>query len=147
MFIDGYKGGATPVKKKVFDDWNAYLEVSDSSDPSSDRVSFDSRRERRTVTLSDSLEHQPAGVETTAVEAGVKAPGILDFTVVRLARPGAAAAVFTRSLCPSYAVEFDKRVLADGRAQLLAVVSKNANVFTPTGEADTATMARWLAEE
>ncbi len=135
------------MKQKVFEDWNAYLEVADSADPTDDRVSFHSRVENREVVVSGSLEHQPRGLSALAVAAGVKHPGILDFTVVRLDRPGAAAAVFTRSLCPSYAVQWDKVAVADGRAQLLAVVSKNANVFTPTGEADTRTMAHWLAEE
>jgi glutamate N-acetyltransferase/amino-acid N-acetyltransferase len=82
-----------------------------------------------------------------AVAAGIKHADVLDFTVVKLDQPGSAAAVFTRSLCPSYAVTFDKECLADGRAQVLAVVSKNANVFTPHGAEDTRTMARWLSEE
>ncbi len=72
---------------------------------------------------------------------------MLDFTVVKLDAPGAAAAVFTKSLCPSYAVLYGREALADGRAQVLAVISKNANVFTPNGEADTRAMAGWLSKE
>jgi glutamate N-acetyltransferase/amino-acid N-acetyltransferase len=55
--------------------------------------------------------------------------------------------VFTKSLCPAHAVVFDKRTLADGRAQLLGVVSKNANVFTPHGDEDIRTIGALLASE
>jgi glutamate N-acetyltransferase/amino-acid N-acetyltransferase len=135
------------MKHKVFDDWNAHLETSESADPSDDTLSFLSRTAGRGIVIEPSLAHQPDGVSAIAVAAGVKHEGVLDFTVVKLDRPGSAAAVFTRSLCPAHAVTFDKRALADGRAQLLAVVSKNANVFTPHGDEDTRTLARWLASE
>ena len=78
-----------------------------------------------------SLAHQPDGIRCAAVAAGIKYEGVLDFTVVKLDAPGSAAAVFTKSLCPSYAVLYGREALADGRAQVLAVISKNANVFTP----------------
>jgi glutamate N-acetyltransferase/amino-acid N-acetyltransferase len=135
------------VKRKPFDDWNATIDAAASDDPSDDVVSFRSRALGREIAVEPSLAHQPDGIRSAAAAAGVKHEGVLDFTVVRLDEPGSAAAVFTKSLCPSYAVVFDKAALADGRAQLLAVVSKNANVFTPTGEEDTRTLARWLAEE
>jgi glutamate N-acetyltransferase / amino-acid N-acetyltransferase len=135
------------MKERVFDDWNAYLETSASSDPSADVVSFRSRTAGRDVSLEPSLEHQPDGVSAVAVAAGVKHEGVLDFTVAKLDRPGSAAAVFTKSLCPAHAVTYDRRVLADGRAQLLAVISKNANVFTPHGDEDTRTLAHRLASE
>jgi glutamate N-acetyltransferase/amino-acid N-acetyltransferase len=134
-------------KRRVFDDWNAYLEVAESADPVDDVVSFRSRGEGRDVRVEGSLAHQPEGIRCTAVAAGIKHEGVLDFTVVKLDAPGSAAAVFTRSLCPSYAVLYGREALADGRAQVLAVVSKNANVFTPHGEADTAAMAGWLSQE
>lgn len=135
------------VKRKLFADWNLYTEVADPDDPSSDVVTFESRTLAREVAVEASLAHQPDGVRAAAVSAGIKSEGVLDFSVVRLDEPGAAAGLFTTSLCPGYAVSFDREVLADGRAQALAVVSKNANVFTPTGEEDTRTMARWLADE
>jgi glutamate N-acetyltransferase/amino-acid N-acetyltransferase len=131
----------------VFEDWNAYLEAVASNDPSADVLSFASRVEGRDVQIAPTLAHQPPGIQCAAVSAGVKHEGTLDFTVVRLERPGPAVAVFTKNLCPGYAVEHARRVLADGRAQLLAVVSKNANVFTPHGAEDVATLARWLATE
>jgi len=134
-------------KRRVFDDWNVNLEVAASADPAEDVVSFPSRRQAREVTVDASLAHQPEGIRCGAVAAGIKYEGVLDFTVVKLDAPGSAAAVFTRSLCPSYSVLYGREALADGRAQVLSVVSKNANVFTPHGEADTRAMAEWLAEE
>jgi glutamate N-acetyltransferase/amino-acid N-acetyltransferase len=137
----------TNVKRKVFDDWNAFLEVASGADPADDVVSFRSSSLGSDVNVEGSLAHQPDGIRCTAVSAGIKYDGVLDFTVVKLDAPGSAAAVFTRSLCPSYAVLYGREALADGRAQVLAVVSKNANVFTPHGDADTRTMAGWLSEE
>jgi glutamate N-acetyltransferase/amino-acid N-acetyltransferase len=135
------------VERKVFEDWNAYLEVAASGDPSEDVVWFRSKTVEREVKVEPSLAHQPDGVRCAAVAAGIKYEGVLDFTVVKLDAPGSAAAVFTKSLCPSYAVLYGREVLADGRAQALAVISKNANVFTPQGEADTRAMAEWLSKE
>jgi glutamate N-acetyltransferase/amino-acid N-acetyltransferase len=134
-------------KRQVFEDWNAHLEVATSSDPSDDIVSLRSRTLGRDVSVEGSLAHQPDGIQCAAVAAGIKYEGVLDFTVVKLDAPGAAAAVFTKSLCPSYAVMYGREALANGRAQVLAVLSKNANVFTPHGDEDTRTMARWLSEE
>jgi glutamate N-acetyltransferase/amino-acid N-acetyltransferase len=135
------------VKRRLFEDWNAYLETVASNDPCDDILSFQSRVSGREIRVQPSLEHQPEGISCVAVPAGVKSEGVLDFTVVKLRAPGSAAAVFTKSLCPSHAVTYDKERLANGRAQLLAVVSKNANVYTPTGDQDTRTLARWLASE
>ncbi len=135
------------MAQKVFDDWNLYLEPSKGGDPSADVLSFRSRTAGRELTIEPSLANQPDGISAVAVAAGVKNEGVLDFSVVRLDRPGSAAAVFTKNLCAAHAITFDKRTLADGRAQLLAVVSKNANVFTPNGDSDMTTMAGWLATE
>ena len=133
--------------RKVFDDWDAHLEVAASADPADDAISFRSASLGREVKVEGSLAHQPDGVRATAVSAGIKYADVLDFTVVKLDEPGSVAGVFTRSLCPSYAVLYGREVLANGRAQALAVVSKNANVFTPNGEADTRQMVGWLAQE
>ena len=131
----------------MFEDWNADLEWSASGDPSGDVLSFRSRSLGREVRIEPSLVHQPGGVLTAAVSAGVKHEGVLDFGVVKLPRPGSAAALFTKNRCAAHAVNFDRATLADGRAQLLAVVSKNANVFTPHGDEDMRTLAAWLASE
>jgi glutamate N-acetyltransferase/amino-acid N-acetyltransferase len=133
--------------RKVFDDWNAHLEVAASNDATDDTLSFRSASLGRDVKVEGTLAHQPEGLRCTAVSAGIKYADVLDFTVVKLDQPGSAAGVFTRSLCPSYAVQYGREALADGRAQVLAVISKNANVFTPNGEADTREMAGWLAKE
>jgi glutamate N-acetyltransferase/amino-acid N-acetyltransferase len=135
------------TKRKIFDDWNLRLETAASNNPSEDIVSFESRTLGREVRVEPSLTHQPMGVSCTAVAAGIKHEGVLDFTVVKLDHPGAAAGVFTTSLCPSYAVEIDREVLSNGRAQALAVVSKNANVYTPNGRQDLLTLAGWLSKE
>jgi glutamate N-acetyltransferase/amino-acid N-acetyltransferase len=136
---------AVPVKRKVFEDWNLDLEIAEAGEPSADVVSFRSRALGRDVAVEPSLAHQPDGIQTAALAAGIKYDDVLDFTVVRLDRQGSAAGVFTTNLCPGYAVPYDRRVLADGKAQALLVVSKNANVFTPDGERDVDTMARALA--
>ncbi|HLK37551.1 MAG TPA: bifunctional glutamate N-acetyltransferase/amino-acid acetyltransferase ArgJ [Polyangiaceae bacterium] len=135
------------MRRRLFDDWNAHLTVADSVDPAHDVLSFESRTEGREVRVDGTLAHQPAGFTSAAVCAGIKTPGVLDFSVVRLDEPGPAAGVFTKNRCPGYAVEWDREHLAGGRAQLLAVVSKNANVFTPHGAEDTREMARRLARE
>jgi glutamate N-acetyltransferase/amino-acid N-acetyltransferase len=135
------------AKQKPFDDWNLQLEIDPSSDPSRDVLSFESRTARGEVRIEGSLAHQPAGVGCAAVSAGIKHEGVLDFTVVKLDRPGAAAGIFTTNLCPGSAVELSREALADGRAQALAVISKNANVYTPNGRQDLVTLAARLAEE
>lgn len=135
------------MKRKIFDDWNVFIETAASSDPSDDVVSFRSRLLGRDVAIERSLAHQPEGIRAVALSTGIKYADVLDFAVVRLDEPGAAAGVFTKNMCPGSAVPFDREVLADGRAQALAVVSKNANVFTPSGDADTREMARLLAEQ
>ncbi len=135
------------MKRKLFEDWNVFIEEAASADPADDVVSFQSRTTGREVRVEASLAHQPEGISCAAVAAGVKREGVLDFTVVKLPHRGPAAAVFTKSLCAAHAIAFDRRNLADGYAQLLAVVSKNANVFTPHGDEDVRTVARWLAAE
>jgi len=136
-----------PVKRKLFDDWNAFLDVGASSNPSDDGILLYSRVLGGDIRIEPTLVHQPDGLRAAALAAGIKTEGVLDFAVVKLDEAGSAAGVFTKNLCPGFSVPFDREVLADGCAQALAVVSKNANVFTPHGEADTRTMARWLAEE
>lgn len=135
------------MNRKLFEDWNAYLTTAASNEPSKDIISFQSRSTGREIRVEPSLAHQPDGISCVAIAAGVKHEGVLDLAVVKLERPGPAAAVFTKSLCPAHAVVFDKKNLADGRAQLLVVVSKNANVFTPHDEQDTRTLARQLGSE
>ena len=135
--------------RKLFADWNLALDETGAhdSDPSSDAVSFESRALGRRVTVEGTLAHQPDGVRAVAVAAGIKYEDVLDFTVVKLDVPGSAAGVFTTNLCPGSAVTYDREVLANGRAQALCVISKNANVFTPNGDEDTCTIAKLLGGE
>ncbi len=135
------------MKQVVWSDWNATLDIAASPDPSDDVVSFASRAASREIMLEPSLVHQPNGVLSVATAAGIKREGVLDFTVVKLEERATAVGIFTKSLCPGAAVLYDRDVLADGYAQLLAVVSKNANVFSPTSEEDTRTLANWLGAE
>jgi glutamate N-acetyltransferase/amino-acid N-acetyltransferase len=138
------------VKRKLFEDWNLTLhepDEGDASDPSGDTLSFHSRVLGREVAIDPTLVHQPEGIRAAAIAAGIKYPDVLDFTVVKLDAPGAAAGLFTTNLCPGHAIPFDREVLADGRAQALVVVSKNANVFTPRGDEDTRAIASGLARE
>jgi glutamate N-acetyltransferase / amino-acid N-acetyltransferase len=135
------------VKRTLFEDWNLALDESPSADPSADVASFRSRVLERDVAVDPTLAHQPDGITATAVAAGIKYPDVLDFTVVKLDAPGAAAGLFTTNMCPGSAVTYDREVLADGRAQVLAVISKNANVFTPRGDEDVRALASWLSTE
>ena len=62
-------------------------------------------------------------------------------------RPVAAAGVFTRSRFAGPSVELSRRHLADGQAQAVVVVSKNANVATgPAGRADAEALVAAVAE-
>jgi glutamate N-acetyltransferase/amino-acid N-acetyltransferase len=135
--------------RKLFADWNLALEEvgGSDSDPSNDVVSFESRALGRRVPVEGTLAHQPEGVRAAAVAAAIKHADVLDFTVVKLDAPGSAAGVFTTNLCPGSAVTYDREVLADGRAQALCVISKNANVFTPHGDEDVRTIAKLLGAE
>ncbi len=98
-----------------------------------DRFAFEAESGPGRVELENALVHQPSGIESVARALGVGPPGVLDFCAVRLPRPGPAAAIFTRNRCPGDAVVSGRANVADGRLQCLAVVSKNANVFTPDG--------------
>jgi glutamate N-acetyltransferase/amino-acid N-acetyltransferase len=135
------------VKRKIFEDWNLELEFASESEPSADVVSFRSRKLGRDVVVEPTLVHQPEGIRAVAVSAGIKHEGVLDLTLVKLDHVGSAAGVFTKNLCPGYAIPYDRHALSDGKAQALVVVSKNANVFTPNGAEDTDRLAGWVAEE
>jgi len=98
-----------------------------------DVFAFESAAGLGRIELENALAHQPPGIESVAVSLGVGPSGVPDFSVVRLPEPGPAAAIFTRNRCPGDAVVSGRENVANGRLQLCAVVSKNANVFTPDG--------------
>jgi glutamate N-acetyltransferase/amino-acid N-acetyltransferase len=100
-----------------------------------------------TVTVDKTLRHGISGARAVAKHVGVAKDGRLDFMAVRFDRPVTASGVFTRSLCPSPAVLFDKKTVAGGRIELLSVVSKNANLFTPSAEEDFSRVVSALSTE
>ena len=108
----------------------------EDGDPTRTRYQFPSLATGATVALTSDLSHQPGRLFSAALKAGVKRPGEYDFAVVKLPERGPAAGVFTRNRCASPAVQIDREHLADGFAQALVVISKNANVFTPTDRRD-----------
>ena len=78
----------------------------------------------------------PAGFGCHVANIGVK-DDTDDFVVIAAGRPVPAAGVFTRSRFVGPSVTISRRNLADGTAQAVVVVSKNANVANgPAGHAD-----------
>ncbi|MCC5977313.1 MAG: bifunctional glutamate N-acetyltransferase/amino-acid acetyltransferase ArgJ [Salinarimonas sp.] len=70
------------------------------------------------------------GVVLATAEAGIKYRGRTDVLYVGLGEKTQAAGVFTRSKCPSAAVEWCRANLGRGGARALVVNSGNANAFT-----------------
>ncbi|WP_419837607.1 bifunctional ornithine acetyltransferase/N-acetylglutamate synthase [Candidatus Poriferisodalis sp.] len=70
-----------------------------------------------------------------------------DVMVLASSRVAATAGVFTKSLFAGASVRLSRANVADGRAQAVVVVSKNANVATgEQGERDAANLAQRVAE-
>ena len=78
------------------------------------------------------LPRPPAieGVAFATAEAGIRYKGRTDVLLVRLAPGTRMAGVFTRSKCPSAAVEWCRAILPGGAARGIVVNSGNANAFT-----------------
>ena len=73
---------------------------------------------------------QIAGVRLATAAAGIRYPGRTD-VLIALFDPGTAVAgVFTRSKCPSAAVDWCRDRIKNGIASALVVNSGNANAFT-----------------
>lgn len=96
-----------------------------------DIVSFKLAATQEPVAIANDLTHQPAGLRTCSATLGIKPDGRPDFTVMTLPQAGPAAAVFSRSCCPSDTTLRGRECLADGQLQAVAVGSGNANIFTP----------------
>jgi glutamate N-acetyltransferase/amino-acid N-acetyltransferase len=80
-------------------------------------------------------KHYPAmpeirGVRIATAEAGIKYKGRTDVLMIVFDEPAAVAGVFTRSKCPSAAVDFCRDSLGGGKARAVVVNSGNANAFT-----------------
>jgi glutamate N-acetyltransferase/amino-acid N-acetyltransferase len=70
------------------------------------------------------------GVRLATAEAGIRYKGRTDVLYVALDEGTEVAGVFTRSRCPSAAVDWCRAQLAGGKARALVVNSGNANAFT-----------------
>ena len=70
------------------------------------------------------------GVKIATAEAGIKYKGRTDVLLIVFDRPTAVAGVFTRSKCPSAAVDYCRTSLEGGTARAVVVNSGNANAFT-----------------
>lgn len=83
---------------------------------------------------------------TAASRSIPTAQGAVDLSLV--SAPGATAAgLFTTSACASPSTIRSREAIADGRVDALAIVSKNANVATPTAASDTDKLVRTIADE
>ncbi|MGH6763906.1 MAG: bifunctional glutamate N-acetyltransferase/amino-acid acetyltransferase ArgJ [Phyllobacterium sp.] len=97
-------------------------------------------------------KHYPAmpaidGVRIATAEAGIKYKGRTDVMLMVFDKPAAVAGVFTRSKCPSAAVDFCRQSLASGTARAVVVNSGNANAFTGRkGRESTALTAQTAAK-
>ena len=70
------------------------------------------------------------GVRLATAAAGIRYPGRTDVLLVRLDSGTTVSGVFTRSKCPSAAVDWCRERIGKGRASALVVNSGNANAFT-----------------
>jgi glutamate N-acetyltransferase/amino-acid N-acetyltransferase len=71
-----------------------------------------------------------AGVRLATAEAGIRYKGRTDVLYVALDEGTEVAGVFTRSRCPSAAVDWCREQLGGGKARAIVVNSGNANAFT-----------------
>jgi glutamate N-acetyltransferase / amino-acid N-acetyltransferase len=71
-----------------------------------------------------------AGVRMATAAAGIRYKGRTDVLLVLFDKGTTAAGVFTRSKCPSAAVDWSRDKIKGGRARALVVNSGNANAFT-----------------
>ncbi len=116
-------------------------------DPAHTSYAFTSSVEGREIVLANDMSLQPSGLRSAAVMAGIKYPGVYDMSLVVMDKPGPAAGIFTRNRSASSSVHIDRAHLADGKGQALLVISKNANVFTPTDHADATRVCELAAQE
>ncbi len=88
----------------------------------------------------------PAGFRSYVSSIGVK-DHTDDFVVLAADEPVAAAGVFTRSRFSGPSVTISREHLTDQRAQVMVIVSKNANVANgPDGDADARELVTGVAE-
>jgi glutamate N-acetyltransferase/amino-acid N-acetyltransferase len=87
------------------------------------------------------------GVRLATAAAGIRYPGRTDVLLALLDEGTVVSGVFTRSKCPSAAVDWCRERINGGRARALVVNSGNANAFTgKSGKASTKLTAEIAAE-
>jgi glutamate N-acetyltransferase / amino-acid N-acetyltransferase len=79
-----------------------------------------------------SMPDMPAidGLRMETAAAGIKHKNRTDVLMMVFDKPAAAAGVFTKSKCPSAAVDHCRKSLTGGKARAVVVNSGNANAFT-----------------
>src|ERR1700684_4584931 len=71
-----------------------------------------------------------AGVRMATGAAGIRYKGRTDVLLVLLDKGTTVAGVFTKSKCPSAAVDWCREKIKSGKARVVVVNSGNANAFT-----------------
>jgi glutamate N-acetyltransferase/amino-acid N-acetyltransferase len=117
------------------------------NDPDKTSYEFESEVEKKKIAIEAGLHHQPKGIVSAAIKAGIKYPDVYDLTIVKLPKRGPAAGIFTNNRSASPSVVIDRKNLEDGFAQALVVISKNANVFTTTAYEDTQSVIDQVAKQ
>ncbi|MFA6929799.1 MAG: bifunctional glutamate N-acetyltransferase/amino-acid acetyltransferase ArgJ [Lentisphaeria bacterium] len=90
----------------------------------------------------------PAGFTASGIKAGLKKSGQPDLALIFCSEPAVAAAAFTSNIFAAAPVQWDRQIIAAGKAVRAVVVnSGNANACTgKQGLADAQTMAEYTAE-
>jgi glutamate N-acetyltransferase/amino-acid N-acetyltransferase len=88
-----------------------------------------------------------AGVTFATAEAGIKYRNRRDVLLAIFDKGTTAAGVFTRSRCPSAAVDWCRSALKSGKARALVVNSGNANAFTGKRGLETVKMTARIASD
>lgn len=87
------------------------------------------------------------GLRIATAQAGIKYKGRTDLMLMLFDPGTSSAGVFTRSKCPSAAVDFCRKNLSGGAARALVVNSGNANAFTGKRGSEAAAMTAKAASE
>lgn len=132
--------------KIAYPEFGIEINSGDTSHTGADTISFALTSGER-VNVRNDLKYQVDGLTVCQATLGIKESKKCDFTVMKIAHPGAVAATFTRSMTAAFSVNRNRQCIKSGRAQMIAVNSGNANVFTPTGARDLDEVAALLAKE
>lgn len=125
-------------------DW---LKFDSFEDPNNAIFKVKSKTNDSWCLVEDNLDYQPLGLESASLMTGVKYPDVLDCSLVKMPVGSTVSGVFTTNRSCSPSVKISKQNLASGTAELVAVFSKNANLFTESAYKDTESLIAKLAEE